>query len=413
MNNSFSEQVEAAKLAKEKKRKMKIYTFGGGAAFLVLLIVMTLMYSTIWGSVDSTEYHVKQTYITGSVSVKSEPGNYIKLGNSYPYSRFPVFYFSKDKLDGGDSEAAKPLGVTFMGNGTADVSGIIKVRLPVSDSLRKKLHRDFGSEEAVVMDLIRNTVAAALKQTGPLFRPEESITNRRSEFESTLKDILTNGKFATVSKMDTISQNGKAIVLAKSVIKLDSNGQPVILSRPIFREYGMTVELLEIKDIDFDPITDKLIKTKKESEQKIIAARADAEKAKQDTKTAVENGKALVAKAEAEALVLKKTAVVNAEKEAEVAKQNKIRDELNAKAKLAIKKAEAEGDRLKVQAGLSPQEKAEFDMKTSIGVAEALSKWVGPKIVTTSGSGKGGSGSTMMDALAIKQMMGIASELNK
>jgi len=299
-----------------------------------------------------------------------------------------------------------------MGNGTAAVSGIIKVKLPSSDKLRVKLHRDFGSAEAVKMDLIRNTVAAALKQTGPMFRPEEAFTTGRSEFVSILTDILNNGKFATETQLDTVSTEGNVIVLSKSVIKRDSMGQPVILSSPAFADYGISITLLEIKNFDFDEVTDKLIKTKKESEQKIIAAKADAEKAKQDTKTAIENGKAAIATAEATALVEKKTAVVNAEKEAAVAKQNKIRDELNAEAKLATKKAEAEGDRLKVAAGLSPQEKAKIEKEQAIGVAQALSQWKGPQVVISGGK-SGGSGSTMMDALAIRQMLGIAKEMNQ
>ena len=199
--------------------------------------------------------------------------------------------------------------------------------------------------------------------------------------------------------------------MTKSVLKRDSLGNLIITAESTLKKYGITITQFDIKDFDFDKKTDDLIKAKKEAEQQIVAAQARAKKAKQDALTAIENGKANVAIAEANALVEKKTAVVNAEREAEVAKQNKIKAQLDADAMLATKKAEATANSLKVKAGLTPQEKAQFDKETKIGVAQALSTWKGPQVVMN-GGGKGG-GNGMLDALAIKQMMGIAAELNK
>ena len=58
-----------------------------------------------------------------------------------------------------------------------------------------------------------------------------------------------------------------------------------------------------------------------------------------------------------------------------------------------MKKAAAEGDRLKVQAGLTPLERAKIDKETAIGVAAELAKVKFPSsmvIVGGSGSGPGG-----------------------
>jgi hypothetical protein len=332
------------------------------------------------------------------------------FGDVEHYNRTLTFYFSKEALDGGNGDEAKPLSTTFMGNSTAEVSGMIMVELPTDDSSRIALHRKYGSMEAIKMNLLRNAIAGALKQTGPMFRPEEAFTTRRPEFTQLMRDIIINGIYDTKTIRDSIVDQDKVITLERSVIDYDTNGKPKLLTESTLKKYNIVVSDFVIKDLDFDDATDALIQEKKVSQQKIVAARAMAEKAKQDAITATETGKANVAKAEADALVQKKTAVVNAEKEAAVAAQNKLKAEMDAGAQLALAKAEAEANRLKVSAGLTPQERAEYDMKTKIGVAKALSEWKGPEIVM----GGGSNGNSMMaDAIAIKQMMGIAEQMSR
>ena len=66
---------------------------------------------------------------------------------------------------------------------------------------------------------------------------------------------------------------------------------------------------------------------------------------------------------------------------------------------------------MKVQAGLTPQEKAEWDYKTTVGVAEALSKsnvrWVAEIMMGNTGGGNS------MDAVGLKMMLDIANQMKK
>jgi len=382
------------------------------SAFVVLIII-AVFGSELVETVDAKEYHVKQAAITGSMTVHGEPGTYGQMfGRIKKYPRTLTFYFSKDELDGGTGSESRALQATFMGNSTADVSGMIMVELPTDDSSRIALHRKYGSIESINMNLVRNAIAGALKQTGPMFRPEEAFTVRRPEFTSLMRSILTEGIFMTETVQDTIREQGKEIILDRSILKLDKQGKKILSNESPLKKYNIIIGDFVIKNFDFDQETDRLIKAKKIAQQKIVTARADAQKAKQDALTAIEQGKARVAQAEADALVEKKTAVVNAEREAEVARQTKLEAIERAAAKLAMASAEAKANKLKVQAGLTPQERAQFEKETKIGVAQALSKWVGPKVVVGSGGGKNG-GSTMMDALAIDKMMNIADRMDK
>ena len=73
--------------------------------------------------------------------------------------------------------------------------------------------------------------------------------------------------------------------------------------------------------------------------------------------------------------------------------------------------AEAAANRAKVAAGLTPQERAEWDYKKAVGVAEAISKVTLPKIVM-SGNGSS-SNSSAMDAMGLKMLMDVADKLSK
>ena len=80
----------------------------------------------------------------------------------------------------------------------------------------------------------------------------------------------------------------------------------------------------------------------------------------------------------------------------------------------AEKEAEAAANRALVSAGLTPQERAEWDYKTKVGVAEALAKSAHPlvpEIMMTGGDSKGGAG-TAMDAVGLNMLMNLTEKLS-
>jgi hypothetical protein len=63
---------------------------------------------------------------------------------------------------------------------------------------------------------------------------------------------------------------------------------------------------------------------------------------------------------------------------------------------------------------LTPQERAEWDYKTKVGVAEALAKSshpLVPEIMMTGGESKGGAG-TAMDAVGLNMLMNLTEKLS-
>lgn len=141
--------------------------------------------------------------------------------------------------------------------------------------------------------------------------------------------------------------------------------------------------------------------------------KAKAAAAQQETIRIAEEGKAMSEKAKWEQEKIKIVEVTKAEQQREVSRLAAEKAEFDKKRIIAEGQAEAEAARLKVAAGLSPSERAEWDYKTAVGIAEALSKsnvrWV-PEIMI---NGKDGSSSNAMDAVGFNMMMDIVQKIKK
>ena len=140
----------------------------------------------------------------------------------------------------------------------------------------------------------------------------------------------------------------------------------------------------------------------------IQTKKAEALAAQQDAIKAEAEGKAAAAKAKWEQEKIKATEVTKAEQEREVSKLAAEKAEFDKKRIIAEGEAEAAANRAKVAAGLTPQERAEWEYKTKVGVAQAIAEVNLPKIVMTGGSG---SGSTAMDAMGLKMLTDLADKM--
>jgi len=153
-----------------------------------------------------------------------------------------------------------------------------------------------------------------------------------------------------------------------------------------------------------------MIAKRKDEAMKTELAKQAALRAQQDAITAEEQGKANVAEEKYKQEVVKIAAVTVAQKEFEVA-QFQAKQALEQKKKLiATGEGEAEAARLKVRAGLTPQEAAEWKYKTDVGVAAELAKVNVPGVMIV-GSESGGA--NPMDMIGDNMALDIKAKLDK
>jgi len=392
------------KMIQEMEKPMfRIMHLFMGIAALVAFIIVWCLSSQIFENNSAGHIQVIQGSTSGKLSVRAEPGMYLQLfDNITTYQISDVYDFNSKE---------ERLKVRFGDASTADISGQIKYRLPSSADSILRLHTDFRSAQAIHNDLIKQVVASVLKQSSTYFRAEEVYSTRRADFVDLVNDQIRNGIYATTYReewvQDTEDEGNKRVLIKRVETQIDKEGKPIISEVSSFKNYGIDLVQLVINDIDFDDATEKLIASRKDSEQKRVVARAEAETAKQNAITAAEQGKAEVAKAEAEALVLAKKEVVEAEKNTKVAAQKALQAEEEKKAIIARGEADAAATKLKVAAGLSPLEKAEIEKDTAIGVAEKLSQVKFPHVMVIGGENASGGKVNPFDAIGLESLMKI------
>lgn len=348
-------------------------------------------------------YQVKQAAVTGDITVKNDAGLYWQgFGSITTYPVSEDVDFETENLE-----------VRFNDGSVAKVKGTVKFRLPSNPDKQKELHRDYATYENVERDLIIRNVGEALSNTATFMVAEDSYAAGRAVFSDLAMQQLKEGIFKTSTKtVDVIDTDGTKFKKKEISIVYDENGNPEIQKESTLKYYGIEVVQFVVNDFKYDEKIEDLIARKKDAEQNKVVAMANAEKAKQDAITAEEQGKARVAEAKAKAEVEKITAVVEAQKKAEVAKLEAEQAKYEAQ-KIAEKgRAEAEVARQKVNAGLTPLEKATIEKETQIGVAAELAKVKFPETMVISGGNGNSGGANPFDAVGLKALYDLSKEMS-
>jgi len=367
---------------------------------LIAVVVLVWLSGSLFETNKFGNYQIKQAAMTGTISVRNEPGFYWQGGGSivtYPVSEDVNF----------ETENLK---VRFNDGSVASVVGTVKFKLPTDPEKQKELHKDYGNYDNVEKNLIVRNVSEALSNTATYMVAEDSYASGRAVFSDLAMQQLKDGIFKTSTKtVEVIDTDGTKFKKKEIRVVYDENGNPVIQKPSLLKHYGIEILQFVVNDFEYDEKIKDLIARKKDAEQNKVVAMANAEKAKQDAITAEEQGKARVAEARANAEVEKITAVVEAQKKAEVAELEAKQAKFEAQ-KIAEKgKAEAEVARQKVAAGLTPLEKATLEKETAIGVAQQLANVKFPDTMVISGGSDGKA--NPWDAVGLNQMMEITAKI--
>jgi regulator of protease activity HflC (stomatin/prohibitin superfamily) len=280
-----------------------------------------------------------------------------------------------------------------------------------------EIQRDFGSEDALINTLVRPTLYKVVTACGPLMSSLESVSETRTDLTAYITDQLNNGVYKTkTSKVEAINEiTGEKELRTQAELIVDENapGGYARQEKSPFSQYGITAGIVSIIDIKYDEATQQQIDAQKAANLSVITAKTQALEAQQKAITIEEQGKARAAEAKWAQEQEKAVAVTKAEQEREVARLAAEKAEFEKKKIIAQGQAEAEANRLKVIAGLTPQERAEWDYKTAVGIAEALAQsqvsWV-PSIILTGGNT---SSNSAMDAVGLNMMLDVVKKMNE
>lgn len=390
----------------------------------IIISVVAIVFISISGMLledaDKSKNYVCQMPFTGNYRVWTDGGLQWQGGGTVrEYSKTSQIEFTELEkneegyISSGENPAAS---TTFNDKGRGFIIGSFRVVIPNDEQNMMKIQRDFGSEKALINNLVRPTLYKVVTSCGPLMSSLESVSETRTDLIHYITDQLNNGVYKTRSrKVEVVNEiTGETEVRTQAEIITDTNspGGYKRQENSPFSQYGITCGLVSITDIKYDKATQSQIDAQKQANLAVITAKTQATKAMQDAITIEEKGKAEAAQARWEQEKLKAVAVTQAEQEKEVSRLAAEKAKFDKEKIIAQGQAEAEANRLKVQAGLTPQEKAEWDYKTAVGVAEALSnskvQWV-PQVIM----GNGSNGNSAMDVVGLKMLLDVTNSIKE
>ena len=376
------------------KSKRKIF----GIAMIVMVVIILAMMGSILETNKAGVYQVKQAAITGDMTVRMLPGTYGQFwGDINDYKAVATVGFGEENKGEGSADIFA-IPVIFNDGSKATISGLVRVKLPTSAAGILNLKHEYvrGYEHFItsgVVPIIKNSV----KLSANLRSVQDAYTTL-ALFQQAVEDQLRYGIYVTKSeKIEVVQPTGDTEIRQVTVIVRDSMGLPVRSSNR-FEELGCEITECVIDVPQFDEKVELMIAKRKDEAMKTELAKQSALRAKQDAITAEEQGKADVAKAKYTKEVEKIKEVTDASKKYEVEKYAALTADETAKKIEAEGRAKANANRALVNAGLTPQQEMERDIKIADVVSKNIAGATSPSVVMLGG---GGGGSPAEEAMKV------------
>lgn len=297
----------------------------------------------------------------------------------------------------------------------ADIATAIVVGVAVEDeNVFLNMADRNRSEAKLIYGRVLPNIDAALKNTCKLMDAQEYISGKASDFDRYFRDQLENGMYVveeyeqqedvsevigdtgTIRVIKPVASN-KGSKQKRYRIKKDSQGNVIRDDKSnTLKQYGIKIYQAQVTAIDWENSFDDRLQLQKEQVAQTQLEKQEAEKEYYRAKKEIAKGESEKA---AERATLEKQQIketVQAETRAKVAEQDLIAErkkfevaQYQAKSMKILAEAESYKNAKLVQAGLTPQEKMEMDIKIADLVSKNLAAMNVPSNVIIGGDSKG------------------------
>ena len=384
------------------------------AIFIAVLAVITVAcIGKIGEDVKNETIVVNQFPLTGTMEYWTTPGFKMQwFGKTTTYYKTSQLWFGSDNEDG--DQMGNPIPVIFNDASDGMIYGSLRVKLPTETTYLERIQTDYNGMERLMQDLVRPTVTKVIYASGPLMSAFESYAEKKNDLIEYITDQLNNGVYKTTVRqeevVDPVTGETKTVKIASLIADENSPGGFKRSESSPFQYYGLEIGQVAVSKIDYSKKVRDQIAQQQEANMLVATSRSKTIAAQQEAIRAEEEGKMSATRAKWEQEKIKAVEVTKAEQEFEVARLAALKAEEEAKKIKAEGEAEAYRQRKLVEAGLSPKERAEFEMKTKIGVAEAFAKTQWPSVVMMGGNGQS---ADPMDVIALERMVELTNKMSK
>ena len=246
------------------------------------------------------------------------------------------------------------------------------------------------TEKNLIRSRIIPNIDQSIKNTCKLMAAQDYISGQAADFDRYFQDQLENGMYVLEEFSD---QEKPEIIGDSTVIRTVPNkesrqkrfrikfkeGQPVRVKGNSLKSYGLTVVQAVVTEIDWEETFDNRLQLQKEEVAQTQLEKQQAEREFYRAQKEKAKGEAEKAKERARLEKAQIQQTIAAETEAKVAEFNLIKEkkqyeveQFKAKSKKIAADAQYYENAKLVSAGLTPQERAEWEFKTAVGVAKEL-----------------------------------------
>lgn len=326
---------------------------------------------------------------------------------SWP-NRISVAYKAEKPSEKMDEEKTFDIGkvnIRFNDATTADLTGIVQYKLPSTEAEMLEMHNTHGTPEALVKRRLAPYTQECLQSSSQLMSSEMCYSGGRAQMVQDYLDQLKNGAFllrvSIVNVYDSLEKENKKTY--DVVIKTDKNGQTMRKFSSI-KEYGISIDDAQITDVDYQSQVDNMLAKKIEAATAASVSKQQLMTAQQQALTAKAQGEKKLVETEYAKKVEQTNQLVAAQTKVQLAEQYKFEQKMAADAaEYAAKKtridadAEAYKNRQLVASGLTPWDKADFELQGKKAFADAIGKLQLPTTYIV--GGQSGVTNSLIDAL--------------
>jgi hypothetical protein len=399
-------------MSESKKPMFKIIT----GIVVIILIVVTAMLNP-FNINDAGNRQIVQK-LNGDLMVRFDPGLYFagfwSKTTTWP-NNFTI-QVSRENHKSADADLWVPSGVkdgTFSEGDNAELEHTVKWDLPNSAPQMVDLHITYNNVENLMSTTLLSYQRKIASFSTQRMSSEAHYSGGKSQLDQYFQDQLRNGQVLLDTETKTrLLDDGSPETYIEVKPRLNKDSTWVRVKSDI-QEFDILSTYTSMDNVHYTPEIDLKLKQKikyaadkANSKQELIAAQ-------QEEQTAIVKGRKLIAQVTAKEEAAEQTSVIQARKAKLVAAENLEQAKYDAAAQLALKKAQAEGDKLKVAAGLSPLERAKIDQATAIGVADALSRVKFPdNMIIVGGGGTDQGGVNPFEAVGLESFYNLSKKMS-
>ncbi len=275
------------------------------------------------------------------------------------------------------------------------------------------------SEAKLIYGRVLPNIDAAIKNTCKLMDAQDYISGQASDFDRYFRDQLENGMYQVEQYYESENENeilgdtttvrkiqvNKSSKQKKFRIKRNADGSIVRDDSNSLKQYGLKIYQAQVTGIDWEESFDERLDLQKNEVAQTQLEKQQAEREYYRAKKEVAKGESEKAKERARLEKIQIQQTIEAETEAKVAEFNLIKEKkqfevekYKAKSKKVAADAQYYENAKLVSAGLTPQEKAEWNYKTAVGVAGQIKSLQLPATYIEGSSGSK-NGSSLLESL--------------